>query len=142
MNNEPYHISKEIYTSWGVDCEAALKRRESIPISLHCWQGDDVGGFEHGGATLSGGGIQTTGNYPGKARSLEELRQDLDRALSLIPGKHRLKPPRSLRGLQRNEGSASQRAFPRAFSKLDRLVPRPGAGPRFQSQLLLPPAGG
>jgi L-rhamnose isomerase len=90
MSNEPYHISKEIYASWGVDCEAALKRLESIPISLHCWQGDDVGGFEHEGGTLSGGGIQATGNYPGKARSLEELRQDLDRALSLIPGKHRL----------------------------------------------------
>jgi hypothetical protein len=68
LSNEPYHISKEIYASWCVDCEAALKRLESIPISLHCWQGDDVGGFEHEGGTLSGGGIQATGNYPGKAR--------------------------------------------------------------------------
>jgi L-rhamnose isomerase len=62
----------------------------TIPISLHCWQGDDVGGFETVGAELSGGGIQATGNYPGKARSIPELQKDLDKALSLIPGKHRL----------------------------------------------------
>ncbi len=90
MSNEQYLAASEIYASWGVDTEAALKRLESIPISLHCWQGDDVGGFEQEGGTLSGGGIQATGNYPGKARTLGELRQDLDKALSLIPGKHRL----------------------------------------------------
>ena len=90
MSKEPYTWASEAYASWGVDTEAALERLESIPISLHCWQGDDVGGFEHGGGTLSGGGIQATGNYPGKARTLAELRQDLDKALSLIPGKHRL----------------------------------------------------
>ena len=90
MSNEQYLSAREIYASWGVDTEAALKRLESIPISLHCWQGDDVGGFEQEGGTLSGGGIQATGNYPGKARTLGELRQDLDKALSLIPGKHRL----------------------------------------------------
>ena len=90
MSNEQYLSASEIYASWGADTEAALKRLESIPISLHCWQGDDVGGFEHEGGTLSGGGIQATGNYPGKARTLDELRQDLDKAISLIPGKHRL----------------------------------------------------
>ncbi len=90
MSHEQSSSAKEVYASWGVDTEAALKRLESIPISLHCWQGDDVGGFEHEGGTLSGGGIQATGNYPGKARTLEQLRQDLDKAISLIPGKHRL----------------------------------------------------
>jgi L-rhamnose isomerase len=90
MSNEQYTSAIEIYASWGVDTEAALKRLASIPISLHCWQGDDVGGFENEGAALSGGGIQATGNYPGKARTLGQLRQDLDKALSLIPGKHRL----------------------------------------------------
>ena len=90
MSNEEYLLAKESYASMGVDTESALKRLEAIPISLHCWQGDDVGGFEQGGGTLSGGGIQATGSYPGKARSLEELRQDLDKALALIPGKHRL----------------------------------------------------
>ncbi len=90
MSKEPYTWAGEAYASWGVDTEAVLKRLEAIPISLHCWQGDDVGGFEHGGGALTGGGIQATGNYPGKARSLDELRQDLDKALSLIPGRHRL----------------------------------------------------
>jgi L-rhamnose isomerase len=90
MSNEQYSLASETYAAWGVDTEAALTRLGSIPISLHCWQGDDVGGFEHAGGALSGGGIQATGNYPGKARTLEELRQDLDKALSLIPGRHRL----------------------------------------------------
>ncbi|HEY5742169.1 MAG TPA: L-rhamnose isomerase [Terrimicrobiaceae bacterium] len=90
MSNEEYSLASEAYASWGVDTEAALARLKSIPISLHCWQGDDVGGFESAGGELSGGGIQATGNYPGKARSIEELRQDLDKALSLIPGRHRL----------------------------------------------------
>ena len=74
----------------GVDTEAAVAALGNVPISLHCWQGDDVGGFETPDAELSGGGIQATGNYPGKARTADELRSDLDKALSLIPGDHRL----------------------------------------------------
>jgi len=85
-----YSLAKEQYASVGVDTENAMARLATIPISLHCWQGDDVGGFETAGAELSGGGIQATGNYPGKARSISELQKDLDIALSLIPGKHRL----------------------------------------------------
>ena len=73
----------------GVDTDAVMKKLASIPISLHCWQGDDVGGFETNSEGLSGG-IAVTGNYPGKARTPDELRADLDKALSLIPGKHRL----------------------------------------------------
>jgi L-rhamnose isomerase len=88
--NQAYRIATEQYAEWGVDVEAALKTLESIPISLHCWQGDDVGGFETVGAVLSGGGIQATGNYPGKARTIEELRGDLEKAFRLIPGRHRL----------------------------------------------------
>lgn len=84
-----YSIAQQRYADLGVDTEKALQILSSIPISLHCWQGDDVGGFEREGAELTGG-IQATGNYPGKARTLEELRSDLDEALSLIPGKHRL----------------------------------------------------
>jgi L-rhamnose isomerase len=72
-----------------VDVDHALKILASIPISLHCWQGDDVGGFENAGRAL-GGGLAVTGNYPGKARTPHELRADLDKALSLIPGKHRV----------------------------------------------------
>jgi L-rhamnose isomerase len=85
-----YNIAKEEYAARGIDVDAALKRLAAIPLSLHCWQGDDVGGFETPGAELSGGGIQATGNYPGKARTIGELRNDLEKALSLIPGRHRL----------------------------------------------------
>jgi L-rhamnose isomerase len=85
-----YVSARDTYAALGVDTEAALAALARTPISLHCWQGDDVGGFERAGATLDGGGIQATGNYPGKARSLAELRADLDVALKLIPGKNRL----------------------------------------------------
>ena len=86
----PYLSAQERYAELEVDTEAVLEKLARIPISLHCWQGDDVGGFEKPDRTLSGGGIQATGNYPGKARTIAELRDDLDEALSMIPGKHRL----------------------------------------------------
>lgn len=80
---------KEKYAELGVDVERALEVMASTPISLHCWQGDDVGGFETDAGEL-GSGLAVTGNYPGKATSIGELRQDLEQALSLIPGTHRL----------------------------------------------------
>lgn len=79
---------QETYRTYGVDADAAVTKLKTIPVSLHCWQGDDVVGFDGGGA-LSGG-IQTTGNYPGRARNFAELTADLDLAFSLIPGKKRL----------------------------------------------------
>jgi len=82
--------ARERYAELGVDVDKALEALERVPLSIHCWQGDDVGGFEAVDAGVSGGGIQATGNYPGKARNIIELRQDLDRALSLIPGRHRV----------------------------------------------------
>lgn len=85
---ERYESAKELYKSIGVDTDAAIEQLKNIPISMHCWQGDDVVGFDHDGP-LSGG-IQTTGNYPGKARTPEELMADIDKAFSLIPGKHKL----------------------------------------------------
>jgi L-rhamnose isomerase len=84
-----YLLAKERYAALGVDTEKAIARLEKVAISLHCWQGDDVGGFENPGAGLSGG-IAATGNYPGKARTATELRQDLDLVYSLLPGSHRL----------------------------------------------------
>lgn len=84
-----YQLAKERYAEWGIDTDKVLEDLEKIAISMHCWQGDDVGGFENPDAGLSGG-IQATGNYPGKARTPEELRLDIDKAMSLIPGKHRL----------------------------------------------------
>ncbi len=90
MSPESYLFAREQYAEAGVDVEAALARLTPVPISLQCWQGDDVGGFERPGAVLGGGGIQVTGHHPGKARSNEELRADLDQALRLIPGRHRV----------------------------------------------------
>lgn len=84
-----YEIAKERYAGLGVDTDQAIARLAGVNLSLHCWQGDDVGGFENTGEGLSGG-IAATGNYPGKARTADELRQDLDQAYRLIPGKHRL----------------------------------------------------
>jgi L-rhamnose isomerase len=90
MPAQPYAFAQESYATLSVDTEAVLATLARIPISLHCWQGDDVGGFEKPNAVLSGGGIQATGNYPGKARTIEELRADFEKALSLVPGRHRI----------------------------------------------------
>ncbi|QIM69464.1 L-rhamnose isomerase [Basfia succiniciproducens] len=86
---QAYELAKKQFADIGVDTEQALALLDQLPISMHCWQGDDVSGFEQGAGALSGG-IQTTGNYPGKARTPQELRADLDKAVSLIPGKKRL----------------------------------------------------
>lgn len=83
-----YESAKEIYKKLGVDTDSAMEILKTIPISMHCWQGDDVQGFDHEGP-LSGG-IQATGNYPGKARTPEELMNDMEKALSLIPGTHKI----------------------------------------------------
>jgi L-rhamnose isomerase len=84
-----YDIAREEYAEIGVDTEHAIACLDDTPISVHCWQADDVAGCERAGAVLSGGGIQTTGNYPGKARNIAEIRQDIEKVYSLIPGKHR-----------------------------------------------------
>ena len=86
MNN--YEYAKKAYADIGVDTESAIKKLGDVAISLHCWQGDDVGGFDS--KERLSGGIQTTGNYPGKARSPEELKQDIKMTLSLLPGKYKL----------------------------------------------------
>ena len=84
-----WKLAKERYGALGVDVGKALKSLRAIPVSLHCWQGDDVGGFESHGNAI-GGGLAVTGNYPGRARTADELRADLDQALLLIPGSHRI----------------------------------------------------
>ncbi len=84
-----FELAREQYAGLGVDVGAAMETLKGVPVSLHCWQGDDVGGFETS-AGLTGGGIQATGNYPGKARTADELRADLEEAFKLIPGKHRV----------------------------------------------------
>ena len=86
---QAYKLASERYAALGVDTEKAMDRLGKTAISLHCWQGDDVGGFESAEG-LSGGGIMATGAYPGKARTADELRADVEKTLSLIPGRHRL----------------------------------------------------
>lgn len=84
-----YELAKEQYSELGIDTEAVMAKLATIPVSMHCWQGDDVSGFENPDGDLTGG-IQVTGNYPGRARTPQELRADLEKAFSLIPGKKRL----------------------------------------------------
>ncbi|MBI9016636.1 MAG: L-rhamnose isomerase [Phycisphaerae bacterium] len=90
ITEQQYQNAQEQYANFGVDTNLALKNLASIPISIHCWQGDDVAGFENRNDTNVDSSIQTTGDYPGRARNIEELRKDFELALKLIPGKHRL----------------------------------------------------
>ena len=89
MTDNTYQSAKQCYADWGVDTDAAIERMKTLAISIHCWQGDDVVGFEQKTGT-SGGGIQATGNHPGRARNPDELRADLEFSFSQIPGSHRL----------------------------------------------------
>ncbi len=89
-SEKAYKEAIEKYSVIGSDAEKAVERLKDISISIHCWQGDDVAGFEKPGSQLTGGGIQVTGSYPGRARTVEELRQDLEKVYSLLPGSHRL----------------------------------------------------
>ncbi len=94
MNKEriekAWQLAKEEYADMGVDADKALAKMNQVIISLHCWQTDDVGGFETPDAKLGGGGIQATGNYPGKAVTIEQMRNDLEKVMQLLPGKQRL----------------------------------------------------
>ncbi|MFZ6037049.1 MAG: L-rhamnose isomerase [Bacteroidota bacterium] len=84
-----YEAAKEQYAALGIDTDQAIEKLNTVPLSIHCWQADDVLGFENPEGGLSGG-IQATGNYPGRARSIEELQKDIEKVLTLVPGKHRL----------------------------------------------------
>jgi L-rhamnose isomerase len=85
-----YALSRERYAEAGVDTDLVISRLQNVSLSLHCWQGDDIGGFETDSADLRASGLQVTGSYPGRARNVEELRSDLRRAMALIPGRHRV----------------------------------------------------
>ena len=109
---QAYRLAQERFATLGVDTDKALKQLGGIPVSVHCWQGDDVGGFENAGEAL-GGGLAVTGNYPGKARTPEELRADFEKALSVLPGPHRFNlhacyAEMSGRKVDRDELSADQ----------------------------------
>ncbi|MDX1333864.1 MAG: L-rhamnose isomerase, partial [Robiginitalea sp.] len=87
---QSFLLAREQYAALGVNVEQALEQLNEFEISLHCWQTDDVGGFESPDAALGGGGIAVTGSYPGKARNVEEMREDLEMVMDLLPGKQRL----------------------------------------------------
>lgn len=126
---ERYVAAREMYARLGVDTDAAIKKLQSIPISMHCWQGDDVGGFE-GAAQLSGG-IQATGNYPGKARTPEELMADIDKALSLIPGIHRINLHASYAVFENGEYADRDKLEPKHFKKWVEFAKERGLGLDF-----------
>ncbi len=138
MNREErYQTVKERYAEFGVDAEAAIRKLKEIPISLHCWQGDDVRGFENAGS-LSGG-IQTTGNYPGKARTPEELMNDLDKALELIPGKKRLNLHASYAVFEPGEAVDRDALEPRHFKAWVEFAKKRGLGLDFNPTLFSHP---
>lgn len=115
MANERFESAKIEYENIGVDVEAAISRLMNVPVSMHCWQGDDVKGFDQDGPLT--GGIQTTGNYPGKARTPEELMQDMDKAMSLIPGKKKINLHASYAIFEEGEVVDRDKIEPKHFKK-------------------------
>ncbi|MFV0528858.1 MAG: L-rhamnose isomerase [Lachnospiraceae bacterium] len=124
-----YEEAKAIYNAAGVDTDAALETLKNISISMHCWQGDDVAGFDHEGPLT--GGIQTTGNYPGKARTPEELMNDIDKALSLIPGKKKLNLHANYAIFDKGEFADRDALEPKHFSKWVEFAKSRGLGLDF-----------
>ena len=110
-----YEEAKKIYAAMGVDTDAAIAKLKEIPVALHCWQGDDVIGFDHDGPLT--GGIQTTGNYPGKATTPEQLLQDMDKAMSLMPGKKKLNVHACYAIFEDGEFVARDKLEPKHFAK-------------------------
>ncbi len=134
---ERYESAREMYKAVGVDTDAALEALVNIPIAMHCWQGDDVQGFDSKEA-LSGG-IQATGNYPGKARTPEELMADIDEALSLVPGKHRINLHASYAIFDDGEFVDRDKIEPKHFKKWVDFAKERGLGLDFNPTLFSHP---
>lgn len=130
---ERYESAKEIYKAIGVDTDEAIKKLENVKISMHCWQGDDVTGFDHDGPLT--GGIQTTGNYPGKARTPEELMADIDKVLSYIPGKHKINLHASYAIFEPGEFVDRDKIEPKHFKKWVEFAKERGLGLDFNPTL-------
>ena len=126
---EKYAAAKEAYAALGVNTDEVIETLKTVPISMHCWQGDDVGGFDSVGE-LSGG-IQATGNYPGKARTPEELMADIDKALSLIPGTHRINLHASYAIFEDGEKADRNQLEPKHFAKWVEFAKARGLGLDF-----------
>ena len=124
-----YESAKEIYAKLGVDTDAAIETCMQVPVSLHCWQGDDVIGFDHDGPLT--GGIQTTGNYPGKARTPEELLQDMDKAMSLMPRKKKINIHACYAIFEEGEFADRDKLEPKHFQKWVDFAKERGMGSDF-----------
>lgn len=129
MTQERYESAKAMYAKHGVDTTAAIEKLKNASVSLHCWQGDDVGGFDHKGPLT--GGIQTTGNYPGKARTPEELFADMDKALSLMPGKKKINVHASYAIFEEGEFADRDALEPKHFKKWVEFAKERGMGLDF-----------
>ena len=127
--NTRYESAKALYASFGVDTDAAIKKLKDIPVSLHCWQGDDVIGFDHDGPLT--GGIQTTGNYPGKAKTPEQLMADIDKVCSLCPGKKKLNLHASYAIFENGEYADRDKLEPKHFRKWVEFAKERGMGIDF-----------
>lgn len=112
-----YAEAKAKYASLGIDVDAAMEKLKTVPVSLHCWQGDDVRGFDTDPSKPLTGGIQTTGNYPGRARTPEELMADLDKVLTLIPGKPKMNLHASYAIFEEGEWADRDKLEPKHFAK-------------------------
>lgn len=128
-NKERYEVAKEMYAGLGVDTDQALETLKNIPISMHCWQGDDVTGFDHDGPLT--GGIQATGDYPGKARTPEELMADIDKVLSFVPGKHKLNLHANYGIFEEGEFADRDKLEPKHFKKWVEFAKERGLGLDF-----------
>lgn len=124
-----YESAKLTYAKYGVDTEEVLKKLAEIPVSLHCWQGDDVTGFDHDGPLT--GGIQTTGNYPGKARTPEELMQDIEKVISLVPGKKKINVHACYAIFEKGEWVDRDKIEPKHFKKWVDFAKKHGMGLDF-----------
>lgn len=124
-----YESAKELYAAFGVDTDAAIAKLKNIPVSLHCWQGDDVTGFDHDGPLT--GGIQTTGNYPGKAKTPEQLMADMDMAMKLCPGKKKLNLHASYAIFEQGEFVDRDKLEPKHFKKWVDFAKERGMGIDF-----------
>ena len=126
---ERYASAKEMFAAIGVDTDAALETLKKVPVSMHCWQGDDVTGFDHDGPLT--GGIQTTGDYPGKARTPEELMADMDKAISMIPGKKKINVHASYAIFEEGEYADRDKLEPKHFAKWVEFAKEKGMGLDF-----------
>ena len=127
--NARYESAKAIYAAYGVDTEKVIETLKNVPVSMHCWQGDDVIGFDHDGPLT--GGIQTTGNYPGKARTPEELLADMDKAMSLVPGKKKINVHACYAIFEKGEFADRDALEPKHFKKWVEFAKAHGMGIDF-----------